>query len=245
MSRFAMAAAAALACAGAAHANSFTNGGFSSNGGNGQINFNTFATGWYVPGDASSSYTFLYADGTADVCCNTVGIYGENDLWGANNGGLDAIPPTPAGSGWFIAQDGDFQNSPINQDITGLHKGKTYTVTFDYAYAQQYSFYGDTVQNWGVSLGESPVQYTPNGTNPSQGFTGWSHAAFSFVANQANETLSFAAYGNLPVPPFALLADVTFTPDSVPEPAAWSLMIVGVGALGALARRRRAAVPAA
>jgi PEP-CTERM motif len=224
----------------AAHANSFTNGDFSSNGGNGQINYNTSATGWYLPGDANSSYTFIYATGTADSCC-TSGVYGDNELWGTNNGGLDTIAAPPSGDAYFIAQDGDFQVSPINQDITGLQVGKTYTVGFDYAYAQQHGFDGATLQYWGVSLGDSPAQYTPTGTNPSHGFTGWYQDSFSFVADNTAETLSFLAYGNLPVPPFALLAGVTFTPDTaVPEPATWALMGLGFAGLGFAAYRRRA-----
>ena len=225
-----------------AHANSFTNGDFASNGGNGQINYNTSATDWYVPGDDGNSYTFIYAAGTADHA-GTAGTYGDNQLWGLANGGLDAIPAPPSGAAYFIAQDGDFQISPLNQDITGLHVGKTYTVAFDYGYAQQESFYGDTIQQWSVSLGASPSQYTPALTNPSQGFTGWFHESFNFVANNPAETLSFLAHGNLPVPPFAVLSGVTFTPDTsaVPEPATWTMMILGVGGIGAMARRRRAA----
>jgi hypothetical protein len=229
---------------GSALANSFTNGDFSSNGGSGQINYNTSATGWYVPGDANSSYTFIYGTGTADTCC-TNGVYGDNELWGTNNGGPNPIAPPPSGAAYFIAQDGDFQGSPINQAITGLQVGKTYTVGFDYAYSQQLGFDGDTMQNWGVSLGASPTQYTPTLTNPSHGFTGWYSAGFNFVANSTAETLSFAAYGNLPVPPFALLADVTFTPDAVPEPATWALMLAGfagVGYAGFRSNRRKAAM---
>ena len=82
--------------------------------------------------------------------------------------GSTSITAPPSAPPEFIAQDGDFQNSPIKQDIHGLHLGKTYTVGFDYAYGQQYAFDGDTQQNWAVSLGGSAAQYTPTMTNPSQ-----------------------------------------------------------------------------
>jgi len=47
---------------------------------------------------------------------------------------------------------------------------------------------------------------------------------------------SFAAYGDKPLPPIALVSNVSFTA-AVPEPATWAMMIVG---LGVLVRRRRA-----
>jgi hypothetical protein len=224
---------------GAAHANSFTNGDFSSNGGNGQFNYNTYAAGWYVSGDSLSSYTFLFANGSADTCCT----YGVNnnvfELWGANNGGPDQITAPPGGGAYFIGQDGDFRTVPIKQDISNLRIGKTYTVSFDYAFSQQKPFHGDTLQNWGVGLGDSPVKYTPTETNPSEGFTGWFHDSFSFTADNTAETLSFVAWGNLPVPPFALLADVTFTPDTVPEPSTWAMIGLGFAGLGLAAYRLR------
>jgi hypothetical protein len=43
-------------------------------------------------------------------------------------------------------------------------------------------------------------------------------------------------------PPFALIDNVQLF--AVPEPASWALMILGVGAVGAIARRRRALVAA-
>ncbi len=241
MNRLIFVAAALAIASTSVQANSFTNGDFAANGGPGQINVNTSATGWYVPG---GGYTFIYKTGAADTCC-TNGQYGNNELWGTNNGGLDAITAPPSGAAQFVAQDGDFQNAPINQDITGLTIGKTYTVGFDYAYAQQFGFTGDTVQDWCVNLGASAAQCTAKLTNPSHGFTGWFHQNFNFTATGAAETLSFLAYGDVPVPPFAVLGGVTFTPDAVPEPATWALMLIGIGGMGAIARRRRSAALAA
>lgn len=232
-------ALAALAIAPAAHANSFANGSFESNAGSGQVTFNTSATGWTV---AAGGYTFLYAPGVADTASAPVGQYGQNPLWGPGNGSANGLTAASPDGGYFIAQDGDFQVQPIQQIITGLTLGKTYTVGFDYAFAQQFGFNGDTVQHWDVSLSGNPVQSTADFNLPSHGFSGWLHQNFSFVADGATDTLTFLAVGNVPVPPFALLDGVTFTPDiAVPEPAVWTMMLAGFGGLGGLARRRRAA----
>ncbi len=229
---------AALLATQPALANSFVNGDFESlTNGPGQLTFNTAATGWTV---ASGGYTFVYAAGTIDKP-GTNGQYGTNYMWGPNNGaanGLSGISPT---GGNIIAHDGAFQVEPLQQIITGLTVGKTYTVGFDYGFAQQFGFNGDTVQNWSVSFA-GQTQTTANYSLPNHGFSGWMHASYDFIANNATETLSFVSYGNLPVPPFALLDGVTFTPDTVagvPEPASWAIMMVGFGLLGVAARRRR------
>ena len=228
-----------LITASAASANSFQNGDFATNTGNGQVSVTTTVAGWYIP---AGGYSFLFANGTEDHGAGAVGQYGSLYLWTNNNGGNSAIGTPPSGAGQFIAIDGAFQQQPLNQDITGLHIGKTYTVGFDYGYSQQFAFDGDTIQRLDVSLGNSAVQSTPQLTNPNHNFTGWYHDSMSFVADSTSETLSFLAYGNLPVPPFALVAGVTFTPDGVPEPSAWMMTILGVAALGAAARRRRTQV---
>lgn len=234
-------AGALTALAAPAMANSFTNGGFESlTNGPGQLTFNTAATGWSVP---SGGYTFVYAPGTIDKPGLTSGQYGDNYLWGPNNGannGLTGISPT---GGNLIAFDGAYQVQPLQQVITGLTVGKTYSVGFDYGFGQQYGYNGETLQNWSVSFG-GVTKTTDTYAVANHGFTGWFHTSYDFVANNATETLSFLAYGNLPVPPFALLDGVTFTPDAVPEPSNWALLIAGFGLIGAAARRRRLVVAA-
>jgi hypothetical protein len=219
-----------------AFANSFINGNFETNTGAGQLGFNTTATGWTTTG-----YNFLYAPGTADTSSAASGIYGINQLWGPNNGSANGMPASSPSGGYFVGADGAFGVAPIEQVITGLTVGKTYSVGFNYAYSQQFRYNGETIQNWTVSFAGQSAK-TADYTLSDHGFSGWFHSSYDFVANNATETLSFLAYGNLPVPPFALLDGVTFTPDtvgSVPEPASWAMMMVGFGLLGATARRRR------
>ena len=245
MNKLVSAAVVALALTTGANATQFIqNGDFATNGGNGQFNFNTTAAHWYVPtGSNDSGYAFLYQNGTADTS-GAIGEYGNTQLWGAGNGGLNTIANPPSGAPAFVALDGDFQNKPLNQDISGLVVGGSYVVHFDYAYAQQSGFNGDTDQHLTVSLGGQSFD-TPTGTNPSHGFTGWYSTDLTFTATSANETLSFLAYGNLPVPPFALVTGVTLTGPAVPEPSTWAMMLGGFGGLGLAARLRRRRTAAA
>lgn len=221
-------------CGAACAAELVTNGGFeTTSSGSGQLGYNTNATGWSVvppPG----SYIFLFGPGAADTT-GANGEYGGLSLWGSNNGGLDVLPVSPNG-GNFVALDGDFQTSALTQTISGLTPGHTYQVSFDYGYAQQYGFDGDTNQDLTVCLGSS-CETTPALANPSHGFTGWFTASYALTADGTSDVLSFLAYGSLPVPPFALLDGVSLT-GGVPEPSTWALMISGFAGLGFAAYRR-------
>ncbi|HEY5290362.1 MAG TPA: PEP-CTERM sorting domain-containing protein, partial [Caulobacteraceae bacterium] len=79
---------------------------------------------------------------------------------------------------------------------------------------------------------------TPSYDLPSHGFSGWMTDNMTFTATGSSEVLSFMAYGNQQVPPFALLDGVKLVKD-LPEPSDWALMLVGVAAVGAVARARR------
>ena len=230
--------AGAALLASPALANSFTNGGFESlTNGPGQLGYNTNATGWTTTG-----YNFVFASGTGDTTGSS-GVYGGLSLWGPNNGAANGLPASSPQGGNFVGADGDFITAPIQQVITGLKVGHTYTIGYDYAFAQQAGFNGDTVQHWTSSFGGTSVT-TPDYDLSSHGFSGWSHTSYTAKATSTSETLSFLAYGNLPVPPFALLDGVTVSGE-VPEPATWALFVAGFGAVGFAARRRRTAVVAA
>ncbi len=231
-------AGAFVAAAQPAFANSFTNGGFETlTNGTGQLTTNTIATGWNVP---DGGYTFAFGSGEADTT-GVSGQFGNLQLWGPGNGAANGLPASSPQGGNFLALDGAFQIQPVEQVITGLTVNKSYTVSFYHGYAQQFTFDGPTIQHLTVSFaGQSAT--TADYALPNHGFSGWFQASYNFIANNTTETLSFLAYGNQPVPPFALLDGVTFSPEAgaVPEPASWAMLISGFGMIGFAARRRRA-----
>ena len=222
--------------AGTGHATEYvTNGDFSSlTNGLGQLGYNTDATGW-----ATNGYNFVL--NVADV--GSSGSYGLTTYWDAANGGSSSWDGKSPTGGNFVAMDGDFGTSPVTQTITGLTAGKNYTLSFNYAFGQQKNYTGETTQHLTASLGSDAIT-TADFVVPSKGFTGWQTYTGNFTADGTSDVLSFLAYGNVPVPPFAMLTNVSLI-GAVPEPATWGMMILGLGAMGVVARRRRQRVLAA
>jgi hypothetical protein len=241
--------AAILMLAAPAHANSLVvNGSFETNGGPGQIGFNTTLTGWNAPG---GSYMFLFNPGSADTT-GVNGQYGNLALWGPNSGSPNGMPATSPDGGYYAALDGDFQIAALSQTVTGLTPGDAYTVSFWYAASQQTGFSGPTVQAMNVCLGSSAESYLNTGTQPLSGgnnnpanlncpgsgastpnislashdFSGWQYDSVSLNATSSTEVLSFLAYGNLQVPPFALLDGVSMA--QTPEPGSLPLLFTGL-----------------
>ncbi|CDG84684.1 PEPxxWA-CTERM sorting domain-containing protein [Janthinobacterium agaricidamnosum] len=189
---------------------------------------------------STSGYNFVFAPNTAD----TTGSNGLT-LWGPNSydgrGPQNGLGNSPTG-GNFVAADWDYFAAPISQSVSGLVSGQQYTLSFSYAAAQQSGFSGDNAINyWEVVLGQSAAQQTVSLSNTSQGFTGWKQASMTFTATDSTELLSFMAKGGPNgAPPFMLLDSVSLV-SAVPEPSTWGMMLVGVGMLGFMVRRRRAA----
>ena len=138
--------------------------------------------------------------------------------------------------GNFIAADGAYQTGPISQTVNGLTTGKSYTVSFYFAGAQQYGFTGATTEQWLVSLGSQQLA-TAVLSDTSHGFTGWQYTSLTFTATATSEVLSFLAVGTPSgVPPFTLLDGVSMV--AAPEPGSAAMLVTGVLAIAFFARRR-------
>jgi hypothetical protein len=240
--------------------NLVVNGSFEINGGSGQIGYNTTLADWSVP-TPNGSYAFVYAPGSADVPGAVLSNYGENALWGPNDGSNNGLSAMSPDGGYYVALDGDFQISALSQTINGLTPGDSYTVGFWWAASQQYGFYGTTLQAMNVCLGNNVESYVDPGTQPlsgganassnlncdgssgstavytlpSNGFSGWQYQTFDLTANNTSDVLSFLAYGNVQLPPFALLDGVTLNADNSPVPEPGSLPLLFTGLMGGLA----------
>jgi hypothetical protein len=95
------------------------------------------------------------------------------------NGGPASESANPSGSNTLPLRGNSRDTSPegnylsaLTQEIGGLIDGHTYTLTFDYAAAQQFDYDGNIIDDWVVTLGSQTIA-TTNIKLPSHGFSGW------------------------------------------------------------------------
>lgn len=225
----------ALACTNvqATPVNLVKNGDFEQTTGTGQIGYNTTVAYWTSEG----GYNFVYGTGEADTTGALSWFGTPMTLWGSNNGGANAIASS-ANGGNFLAADGAYGVSAIQQLIEGLTVGATYVVNFEWAAAQQYGFSGETTEHWRVNLGDDPSTWQATGiyTNASHSSSDWMQYSMRFTATSTSEMLSFLAAGTPSgEPPFSLLDGVSMY--QVPEPASWLLLILAMATIAAMRRR--------
>ena len=227
--------------------NYVTNGTFAATTGFGQLNDNVTVTDWTNTdySGANVGYNFLFSPTDADDGTGVTGVDGAIQLWGPGSGSDDVnngFTDSPVG-GNFLAMDADYEVAAVTQAITPLTSGVSYTLSFYYAYAQQYTFTGPTTQQLTFSIGDIDGQTTQM-ANPTEGFTGWFLETFTFKADNSdiaanNPLLSLLAVGSPQVPPFVLVSDVSLM--QTPEPG--TLFLIGIGLLavalpGRILRRR-------
>ena len=176
-------------------------------------------------GNGNSVGSILYAGTNGSAFNGGVGL----------NGTISASPD----GGNMVAIDADSTYTvALQQVITGLTVGGSYNLTFYQAADQQSgSPIVTTTDRWQVTLGGSAAQSGATMVDTNGQFTGWTQQSLYFVADNTSAVLKFMAIGTpAGVPPVALLDGVSLS--SVPEPAAWLALVVGLGAVGFVKFRR-------
>jgi len=181
--------------------------------------------GWTHSGDVGDA---LLWNATFPVCCGGAGT--------AKTG--DGNQFVTMGGGY-----GPFGSSAWSQTLTGLTVGKTYVVDFKTAAE------GETATQ------QLTVGLTSGSSTPSELFTtiptstlfwqDWGSDSYDFVASATSATLQFSVTNQQ----FDVGLDaVSVSAAGVPEAATWTLMLLGVGMIGAgarLARRKDGLAPTA
>jgi hypothetical protein len=223
---FASAVAAFASTAASAATNLVTNGSFEQTTLTSKGTFENHVTGW----SGGQKLTFLDTPGSSTSSSGGYAVYA----------GLPASSPD---GGNFVQMDGDSNyNSPIYQLITGLTVGQQYTLTFYQAAGQQQGYTGTTTEQWAVYFQTGTTgtpQLSDKYTLASQTVGAWQKQTMTLTATATSEYLAFLAVGTpAGMPPTSFLDGVSLTA-AVPEPATWAMMLVGFGAMGVAARRRR------
>ena len=125
-------------------------------------------------------------------------------------------------------------NGSISQLVSGLNVGQNYVLNFYAVNRGDPNYLPETmnVSFGGVLLGSYVA--------PSTAFT---LASFNFVAQAASANLTFSATSGLNAAAgheYDIALDkVSVVAGAVPEPAAWAMMILGMGAIGFAMRRQK------
>jgi hypothetical protein len=230
----------AIATLGTAHAstNLVRNGKFeaTTNGTNKQLSNTvtndanrTTLESWLSTNGNDGGYNFVLDTSIANTPASAI--------WLEDNGNGYAASAT---RGNVFASDALYWPGVLSQTVDGLKVGSAYTLTFDYALAQQVGFDGANSNNyWQVGFG-GVKQDSAALSIADNGFSGWKTATMTFTATNVSQALSFLANGAAPgAPPFLLLDGVSLV-SAVPEPATWGMLFGGLGLVGFLARRRAA-----
>jgi hypothetical protein len=178
-----------------------------------------------------ADYSFENPAGVSGFLYRPTGVSGvtfTGDAGVAGGAGFDT--PLDGVQNAFLQSTGD-SGAQIDISVTGLIAGHVYSFSFLDDQRAGYGLNPYTVSFDGAPLGS----FSPN----ASGWTARTTAVFTAVASSG--TLSFAAplhgYDNDAGIDAITLHGVGAA--AVPEPAAWALMLVGFGGVGACLRRQR------
>jgi hypothetical protein len=183
-----------------------------------------------------SDYSFESPSVGSGYVYDPTGIAGATFSGGAGvqgNGSAWGFTPAPDGTQTAFLQSYNGGNGSITLDVTGLTPG-IYTATY---YTEARAGYSpvDGLVTWNGAVVETFINSYP--------YAWQGGPSFPFRVGTTSGQLEFqtAFVPSTGDSDFGL-DDVTLT--RVPEPAAWALMLVGFGGLGAILRRGRTAVTA-
>src|SRR5471030_106559 len=170
--------------------------------------------------------------GVADLTSGNWSIYASLPGWTGGANGIevrDNVAGTAFAGNNFVELD-TYANSSMSQTVQTV-AGQTYKLTFEYESRPDVSA---ASQGLSVSFGGAALG-TVDTTTTSQ----WTKATYSFVGTGAAETLTFAATGTSDSLGTSL--DKVRLVAAVPEPETYGMLLAGLGLIGFVARRRKAA----
>jgi len=211
--------------------------------------YTTQATSWNVAYNSGqtqtaggNSYPFLFVDSAAGLDTTNGGFgdawdNGLRNIWGPGDGSNNGYTHTLPGGGNVLVMDADYHPQAIYQTLSGLVVGQSYTISVNWAAAQWSGNTGATTEQLSISLGNQ-IFNTSTYSLPSEGFSGWMTANWSFLWNgNSNIFTMLASGGPSGLPPIVLVDSVSLV-TAAPEPASWVGFALGIGGILGLSRFR-------